>query len=154
MVLSWGVEWVGLRFCGLVESWFVMGGVVLMILMDLILCDAWDHCGWWPSWVWWWVGSCCWVSVSGWTWDHHFDRVGVIGAWVIMWCDHWWDGRGVLCRWDLMGAAVACEIVALGFERSGCVVGWLGRSIGCDPFLLDMLGLIFMGRMGSLPPPL
>lgn len=34
------------------------------------------------------------------------------------------------------------------------LVDCFGRSIGCDPFLLDMLGLIFMGCMGSLPPPL
>lgn len=35
MVLSWGVEWIELRSCGLVESWFVMGGVILMGLIPV-----------------------------------------------------------------------------------------------------------------------
>lgn len=82
----------------------------------------------------------------------------IVGAWVIMWGDRWWDGRGVLCRWDLMGGAGLLLARSSRWALNGLGVLWVGlvdcfgRSIGCDPFLLDMLGLIFMGRMGSLPP--
>ena len=63
---------------------------------------------------------------------------------MIMWCGlwgrslHWGDGRGVLCRWDLMGTAVTlvrdwCEILrdrragldGLGVLWVDLVTGWI-----------------------------